>query len=50
MGHLVGVAGPILVGFQALPCVEAAVCWWVGLDYKVAGYGALGDPGLQLIH
>ena len=44
------VAGPSPVGFQALPCAEAAICWWAGLDYKAAGCGALGDPGLQLVH
>ena len=50
VGRLMDVAGPSPVGFQALPCAEAAICWWTGLDYKAAGCGALGDPGLQLVH
>lgn len=50
MGCLVGVAGPGLVDFQALLCVEATVCWWVQLDYKAAGYGAPGDAGFWLVH
>ena len=50
VGHLMDVAGPSPVGFQALPCAEAAICWWAGLNYKAAGCGALGDPGLQLVH
>ena len=45
MGGLVGVAGPGSVGCQALPCVEAASHWLMGLGHEVAGFGTLGGPG-----
>lgn len=33
---------PVLVGFQALHCVEAAIHWWVGLNSGVGGCKAGG--------
>ena len=39
-----------LVGCQALTCVEAISCWWIGTGYEGAGCGAPGVLGLVLAH
>ena len=45
MGALVDWLAPNPVGYQALPCADAASCSLVGSGHKVADCGLLGDPG-----
>lgn len=49
MGTFVGVAGPSLIGFQALPFMDATGHWWVrpGLDtFGCMVGGVLGGADL----
>ena len=44
MGVLVGMAGPLFSWCEALPCVEAAGHWLVGLRNDKAGCGTPASP------